>query len=113
MNKSDLLMGGLMGVAVVSAILTLVTYLLFEFWNIGSYLFSILFFGFAMLSAICLMFVLDAIYISPNDSPFGRYLLTYMLETAEKGYLQTPPSRWAIKFSVHHLNKRSTHSLQL
>jgi len=35
------------------------------------------------------------------------------LETAEKGYLQTPSPGWGIRFSVHHLNKHSTRSLQL
>ena len=34
-------------------------------------------------------------------------------ETAEKGYLQTSAPGWTIKFSVHYLNKRYTHSLQV
>jgi hypothetical protein len=34
-------------------------------------------------------------------------------ETAEKGYLQTLSPWWAIKFSVHRLNKHPTGSPQL
>ena len=57
MKKGDILIGMLMLFAVISAIGTVITYLLYDLFNIGSYLFSIIFFAFAGFSAICLMFV--------------------------------------------------------
>ena len=55
MNMGDKVIAFLMGVCVFCAISTLVSYLLYELWNIGEEYFFIIFFICSMIGAVCLM----------------------------------------------------------
>ena len=63
MNRFDKVVICLIGFCVVSAILTLVSYLLFELFGIGPSYLSVIFFYCAMLSALMLMFMFIGIMI--------------------------------------------------
>lgn len=57
MNIGDKVIAFLMLVCIVCAVSTLVSYLLYELWNIGEAYFSTLFFLCSMIGASCLMLV--------------------------------------------------------
>jgi len=55
MSIGDKVIVILMGSIVTCAILTLVSYLLYTLWNIGSIYFSMVFFMCSMIGAVCFM----------------------------------------------------------
>jgi len=57
MNIVDKIVVTLMGFCIICAVLTLVSYLLYELWNIGEAYFSIIFFICAMFGAVSFMIV--------------------------------------------------------
>ena len=65
MSIGDKVITILMGTIVTCAILTLVSYLLYTLWNIGSVYFSMVFFMCSMIGAVCLM-ILGGIILNTN-----------------------------------------------
>ena len=65
MSMGDKVVVILMGAIVTCAILTLVSYLLYTLWNIGSIYFSMVFFMCSIIGAVCFM-ILGIIILNTN-----------------------------------------------